>query len=287
MHCSNPQLQEVRHNHHNLVHAGGEPLLLPLLVALLLIVIRHARRGRINEPCGAARRRLTEDGLRNRNLRLRSVLQRAGVQRARPDRSLEVAIRKEVVSRGPVIGSEGEHPFEDRDQLVVPLALDLRVPRPDDVLQDLRVVLALKGVGQLHHLEEEAAEPPHVDRLVVLPPHVHLGREVERRAALGVRLRLRRILHHLLREAEVAELAHALVHEDVGGLNVPVQHAPGVEVVDGAEQLQEPELHLLLGERRRLRPLRSDRLLHVATVTVVHCKQGSPAWQRNVSEYPR
>ena len=99
---------------------------------------------------------------------------------------------------------------------------------------------------------------------------MHLGREIERRAALRVNAGLGHAGEYLLGQAQVAELDHVLVHEDIRGLDVAVHHLVGVQIVDAAQQLEEPRDHRRLWKRVSGVPPGNNSLLQVTVIAEVH-----------------
>ena len=75
---------------------------------------------------------------------------------------------------------------------------------------------------------------------------------------------------NLFRKAKVGELAASRVHKDICWLYVSVEDVARVQKVEGAQKLQKPEVHLLLGEGDASLLLCRDQVGHVAAVTIVH-----------------
>ena len=79
------------------------------------------------------------------------------------------------------LGFEREHAVDHVGEWLAPPRVDVGMARPNDVLEDARIVGALEGVREHHGLEDGAAYGPYVNLLRVRLAHVHLGSEVERR----------------------------------------------------------------------------------------------------------
>mmetsp|Transcript_40106 Transcript_40106/g.95826 ORF Transcript_40106/g.95826 Transcript_40106/m.95826 type:complete len:314 (-) Transcript_40106:105-1046(-) len=117
----------------------------------------------------------------------------------------------------------------------------------------------LRGVG-LHHLRQlyrDAPGRPHVDGLrVALLQQDELRRAVEARhdvlrhdpgRLVGLRLLVVRLLTHSARHAEIADLHVAvLIHQHIGGLQVPVVDASRVQVLQAHQQMIKYKLDLEL-----------------------------------------
>ena len=111
------------------------------------------------------------------------------------------------------------------------------------------VVLAREQGLSLDHLGEDAARGPDIHLDVVLLPCEHdLGCAVVTRRDVAGHLRILDT-----REAEIADLEVAvLVDQDVAGLEVAVDDARGVHVLETTQDLIQKVLHELLLERPRL-----------------------------------
>lgn len=81
------------------------------------------------------------------------------------------------------------------------------------------------------------------------------------------------MLVHDPRQPEIPDLEHEVLcaDEDVGRLQVPVQHIGGVDVLEPSEQLVHEELCVLLGERALLQQARQVGL-HVLLDDVGHAE---------------
>jgi hypothetical protein len=130
-----------------------------------------------------------------------------------------------------------------------------------------RVEHLVSALEQRPPLEEpchDAAKRPGVDaHIIVSPPQRHLGGHVQQRAGLRVRRQLGRV-HG---EAEVADLDGPVVlpDEDVGGLDVPMDHAALMHPLRPCQQLPHRRAHCGLWQRRR-RSLAATAALAAAQV---------------------
>ena len=79
-------------------------------------------------------------------------VQRARIQGWREDRIVD-----DVDGFRPIFRPERQHPLEISDEWSAPCAINLGMPSPYDILQDLRVIFPLEGVIEHHQLEEHAA----------------------------------------------------------------------------------------------------------------------------------
>mmetsp|Transcript_87141 Transcript_87141/g.255046 ORF Transcript_87141/g.255046 Transcript_87141/m.255046 type:complete len:245 (+) Transcript_87141:318-1052(+) len=124
----------------------------------------------------------------------------------------------------------------------------------------------------LQHAElvEDAAQGPHIGLPVVGLASADLGAHVIRRPYDG-HSSLRRTLQYP-GDAKVAELdlGTATCEEDVGGLQVPVQHLLGVDVLKREAELHEPSHDLIFGEVVARLCLLLDGLSQVARITILH-----------------
>ena len=186
---------------------------------------------------------------------------------------------QERVHRRALGGVLGEEGVEERAEArrvaaahagrVDPPARDLAHQAVHPAARRLRVELGDPRRAHRHQLVEHAAERPHVGGARVRLALAHLGRHVQRRAALGHRLRLRE--GEELRDAKVAELDLAVVEEDVRRLEVAVEEL--VRVVAARERrrrLVEDRQHLGLREVGAHALLRRDARREVAVVRVLH-----------------
>jgi hypothetical protein len=129
----------------------------------------------------------------------------------------------------------------------------------------------LEGTAARDEFVQQAAERPHVGLGAVLLAAKDLGRHVVRRA--DARRRERRVTGaraQLLGDAKVAqfEVRRRAAHKDVGGLEVAVEHAALVHVVQCERELHEPLEHLVLAEWTLAR--RRDARAEIAAVGVLH-----------------
>ena len=116
----------------------------------------------------------------------------------------------------------------------------------EDARDERGHVVAVEGALARAQLKEEAAERPHVGLVPVLLASVELRAHVEGRA----HTRGRQALVHHLGDAKVAELEESRRgDEDVLRLEVAVQDAALVHVVQRERQLHQPLQDLLLRER--------------------------------------
>src|SRR5581483_3971385 len=123
-----------------------------------------------------------------------------------------------------------------------------------DRLEELGQVRARERRPPGERLVEEPAQAPDVARHGRSLAARLLGREIRRRPEERPRARQALRVRDLLREPEVDELGLALlVEEDVLRLQVAVEKATLVRVVDGARELRE-ERPRLLGRERSLAP---------------------------------
>ena len=107
-------------------------------------------------------------------------------------------------------------------------------------------VVRLAVVGQLagEHLEEHHPAGVNVDALVVLAAADLGGHVVDGADPLSLLL----VARHRLAQAVVADLEAAVLDEDVGRLQVPVDDALVVQIADGAGQCPEPLADEVLGQ---------------------------------------
>jgi len=154
-------------------------------------------------------------------------------QQAVPDHFLEPRMVLDVVGTalevtqalGQVLDNELLQEIEDVGRKVVGIC--------DGAVQDVFVGLHGRGVVEWgvarQHLEDEDAERPPVDRLVVGFGGDDFGRDIIGRTAQGVS-----DVGDFLCEAEIGQLDVAvLVQQDVFRLEVPVDDIQSVEVLDG------------------------------------------------------
>ncbi|GIX64311.1 sphingomyelin phosphodiesterase [Babesia caballi] len=135
---------------------------------------------------------------------------------------------------------------------------------PEDPVQRVHVVGAHEERLPADDLREYAPHRPHVHRLrVLLLPQEELRRPVPVRDDV-LRVVFYRV-PELARHAEVAYLEHpAVVVQDVGGLQVPVQHPVRVHVRHAQQQLAQQALALRERELRlSLVQQRLELVLHV------------------------
>lgn len=118
--------------------------------------------------------------------------------------------------------------------------------RLDDHVEHHVLVLVEEGGQPVNHLEDEGAEAPDVDGLVVRPLQDDLRRDVLGRADEA--LRALALFDHL-GYAEVSEAGVAVfVKEHVLRLEVAVEDVLGVEVLQAEQDLAGVEAGLRLGE---------------------------------------
>eukprot|EP00964_Phaeocystis_antarctica_P128970 scaffold92794_cov54-Phaeocystis_antarctica.AAC.4 len=119
-----------------------------------------------------------------------------------------------------------------------------RAEQLEDAVDLVKLAAARQQRLAQHQLGEDAAERPHVQRRPVgQAAEQQLGRAVPQ-GDHHVRVWLERVAV-LAREAKVADLHHAaVVHEEVGRLEVAVQHPVLVAVLDGRGQVEHEPLHL-------------------------------------------
>ena len=151
---------------------------------------------------------------------------------------------------GPVLGAESllgvflEQSVEERGELL-PDGLGHFEGALADFEKEFVSVLVVEGGDADDHLVDDAAEGPPVHLLPVALFLDDLRGEVLGGAADG----LGELVPHELGEAEVRELEIAvLADEDVLGLEVAVDDAVGVEVLECEEDLGGEETSLVLGE---------------------------------------
>mmetsp|Transcript_7065 Transcript_7065/g.28699 ORF Transcript_7065/g.28699 Transcript_7065/m.28699 type:complete len:582 (-) Transcript_7065:145-1890(-) len=200
----------------------------------------------------------------------------AGIRQTR-----EVRVRESLLGGGPVLRVKRQHPLQQRQRrrrragkpgaerdpgfdahvpekppgLLVPHLVDhVRVRGAQQVGDDLQLVnhvLAREQRSAAQDLGEDAADAPYVDRGGVLreeapaqlrgavPPGGDVVRPEHGRRSAVVKRRSR--------QAEVANLELAIrVGQDVLGLQVPVVHVRGVNVLEPSQQLVEEELVVLV-----------------------------------------
>ena len=139
----------------------------------------------------------------------------------------------------------------------------------EDLEGERRKVLGFEWVLQCRHLVEDAAERPHVRSHAVRRVVEQLGAQIVRRAAHCPRERARGVEH--LGDAKVAELDDAAPRqEDVGRLEVAVQDAPRVQVLERQRHLDEPVQQLRLAQRAGRLPEGLYSVLEVAALAVLH-----------------
>ena len=134
-----------------------------------------------------------------------------------------------------------------------------------DAPEDLAVALAGERHPAGQRLVEHHAQRPHVARGADLADAAGglLRRHVVRRAELGGRERERALDVDQLGEAEVGEVRLAVrVEEHVAGLEVAVQHAALVRVMDGAGDLREQPGRLPRRQRALQETLRERAAVH-------------------------
>jgi len=152
------------------------------------------------------------------------------------------------------------------------------------VSHDLLGVFSAKGKVEHHYLEEGTAQAPDVDTLRVGLPHVHLGSDVERRAALSVQVRVRCAQRHLFGHPQVAELSASARDKDVIRFDVSVEDLQVVQVVEPGDELTDPSLDQRLLELLALVPAHFDLHAQILLVAVVHHDVEQPRVLKRLAE---
>jgi hypothetical protein len=163
------------------------------------------------------------------------------------------AVLQQVPGGGAVVGVFDQALRDKVFELLAELALEARRRVLGDVEEDLHGVHVRVGRLAEGQLDGGDAERPDVGLEVVAGLLDHLGSHPEGGADEGVALRLH--VGQLGSDAKVGQLNLAgLGEEDVGGLDVAVDFAFGVEIVEAEEELaaDDGDLDLVEGARFQL-----------------------------------